>query len=99
MTTERITLLLLALVASGLTSLALIPLARRLAQRIGLVDRPDGRRKMHAQATPVAGGIALLASATLVLAALLSVPSVATLFLPCETAMRALLLGAVLICA
>jgi UDP-GlcNAc:undecaprenyl-phosphate GlcNAc-1-phosphate transferase len=54
---------------------------------------------MHAQATPVAGGIALLASATLVLAALLSVPGVAALFLPCATAMRGLLLGAVLICA
>jgi UDP-GlcNAc:undecaprenyl-phosphate GlcNAc-1-phosphate transferase len=99
MTTERITLLLVVLAASGLTSLALIPFARWLAQRIGLVDRPDGRRKMHAQAIPVSGGIALLASATLVLAALLCVPGVAALFLPCASEMRGLLLGAVLICA
>jgi UDP-GlcNAc:undecaprenyl-phosphate GlcNAc-1-phosphate transferase len=54
---------------------------------------------MHAEATPVAGGIALFASAALVLAALLSVPGVAALFLPCATAMRGLLLGALLICA
>jgi UDP-GlcNAc:undecaprenyl-phosphate GlcNAc-1-phosphate transferase len=99
MTTQRITLLLIALAASGLTSLALIPFARGLARRLGLVDRPDGRRKMHSQATPVSGGIALLASATLVLAALLSVPGVAALFVPCAAEMRGLFLGAVLICA
>jgi UDP-GlcNAc:undecaprenyl-phosphate GlcNAc-1-phosphate transferase len=98
MTTERITLLLVALAASGLTSVALIPLARRVALRLGLVDRPDGRRKMHAQATPVTGGIALLASATLVLAVLLSIPGVTALFLPCAREMRGLLLGAVVIC-
>jgi UDP-GlcNAc:undecaprenyl-phosphate/decaprenyl-phosphate GlcNAc-1-phosphate transferase len=47
------------LVSLGL-SLLLTPIARRVALRINLVDRPDGRRKIHAQAIPVAGGLAVL---------------------------------------
>lgn len=50
---------LAALFAAGLGgSLALTGAARGLARRIGLVDRPDGRRKMHARVVPVAGGLA-----------------------------------------
>jgi UDP-GlcNAc:undecaprenyl-phosphate GlcNAc-1-phosphate transferase len=98
MTTDRIMVLVAALVASCLASVALIPLARLIACRVGLVDRPDGRRKMHARATPVAGGIALFAAANLVLTALLCLPGVADLFLLCASEMRGLLLGSVLIC-
>jgi UDP-GlcNAc:undecaprenyl-phosphate GlcNAc-1-phosphate transferase len=45
------------------------PLARALAARYGLVDWPDGKRKVHARATPRAGGIAILLSATVALSA------------------------------
>src|SRR5262249_39837817 len=38
------------------------PLARVFAARFGPVDRPDGRRKVHGKATPVAGGGAVLLS-------------------------------------
>ena len=48
-------------------SLALTPLIRTLARRGGLVDRPDGRRKMHAEAIPVAGGVAVFLSSAAVL--------------------------------
>jgi UDP-GlcNAc:undecaprenyl-phosphate GlcNAc-1-phosphate transferase len=52
-------------------SLALTPFVRRLADRFGLVDRPDGHRKLHGQAIPVAGGLAvLLATGTAVALAL-----------------------------
>src|SRR5262249_5896824 len=34
---------------------ALVPLVRAAARRCGLVDHPDGRRKMHARAVPLAG--------------------------------------------
>src|SRR5262249_1112934 len=51
--------------------LAVGPLVRALALRVGLVDRPDGRRKLQHQAVPVAGGLAILASAAAVLAAAL----------------------------
>jgi UDP-GlcNAc:undecaprenyl-phosphate GlcNAc-1-phosphate transferase len=33
--------------------------ARELARRVGLVDRPDGHRKLQSQAIPLAGGIAI----------------------------------------
>src|SRR5690242_12957597 len=42
-----------------LTALGL-PLARRLADAMGLIDRPDGRRKLHRRPVPLAGGLALL---------------------------------------
>lgn len=42
--------------------LILTPAVRRLAVRLDLVDRPDGRRKIHVDCTPVAGGLAVLVS-------------------------------------
>ncbi|MBM3516445.1 MAG: undecaprenyl/decaprenyl-phosphate alpha-N-acetylglucosaminyl 1-phosphate transferase [Alphaproteobacteria bacterium] len=46
----------------GLLALAFIIClcARPLAARLGVVDVPDGRRKVHARATPLVGGIAVL---------------------------------------
>jgi UDP-GlcNAc:undecaprenyl-phosphate GlcNAc-1-phosphate transferase len=40
----------------------LVPPARRWASRLGLMDRPDGRRKLHSRSIPVAGGPVLLLS-------------------------------------
>src|SRR5262245_10512270 len=54
--------------ASLLLCLALTPVARALARRVRLVDRPDNRRKMHGRAVPVAGGLPILLSACLALA-------------------------------
>ena len=66
----------LVMVLGGSCSLclALIPLLKTLAIHHGLIDRPDGRRKIHARPIPLAGGLAILCSATgtLVLAPLLS---------------------------
>jgi UDP-GlcNAc:undecaprenyl-phosphate/decaprenyl-phosphate GlcNAc-1-phosphate transferase len=42
--------------------LLITPLARALAARFGPVDYPDGRRKVHGKATPMAGGVAVLFS-------------------------------------
>jgi UDP-GlcNAc:undecaprenyl-phosphate GlcNAc-1-phosphate transferase len=42
--------------------LLITPLARVLAARFGPVDYPDGRRKVHGKATPMAGGVALFFS-------------------------------------
>ena len=46
-----------------------------LASRYGLVDRPDGWRKIHATAIPVVGGIPVLLSCTTVLVLALLLPS------------------------
>lgn len=46
---------LLAFVACAL----LTPVVRCLAVRYGIVDAPDGRRKLHRTPTPLAGGVAI----------------------------------------
>jgi UDP-GlcNAc:undecaprenyl-phosphate GlcNAc-1-phosphate transferase len=40
-------------------SLALTPVVRALAWRFGVVDLPDGKRKLHARAVPKLGGVAV----------------------------------------
>jgi len=54
-------LLLLVAIGFGL-SVVLTPLARAAALRVGLVDAPDQRRKIHRAPMPVAGGLAVLAA-------------------------------------
>jgi len=54
----------LTLIAAFLLSIVLTPMVRALALRIGLVDLPDGRRKMHDRAIPQAGGVAILIAAS-----------------------------------
>jgi UDP-GlcNAc:undecaprenyl-phosphate GlcNAc-1-phosphate transferase len=70
------TTLLVILGCSCGLCLVLTPLVRGLAARYGLVDRPDGQRKLHARAVPTAGGLAILLSgAGALAAALLTFPS------------------------
>jgi len=52
----------LALVASTLLSMALVPILIRLAPRLGLVDLPN-HRKVHVGVIPRVGGIAIVAAA------------------------------------
>lgn len=68
--------LLAAVAAVGcLASLAVTPLVRTLARRVGLLDRPDLHRKMHAQATPLGGGLAFIVSAAAALSLAVFFPS------------------------
>ena len=57
-----------ALLGALTLSLSFTPLARRLALRIDLVDRPDGRKK-HLLTTPLLGGLAIFFSFASVLVA------------------------------
>jgi UDP-GlcNAc:undecaprenyl-phosphate GlcNAc-1-phosphate transferase len=50
---------LLAVLSACLTACATLPLWRKWALRVGLVDDP-GARKIHEQPTPLAGGLAVL---------------------------------------
>jgi UDP-GlcNAc:undecaprenyl-phosphate GlcNAc-1-phosphate transferase len=57
----------LLVIAFGLSfglGIVLTPLARDIAARSGLVDRPDGRRKIHRAPVPLAGGIAVFFAAS-----------------------------------
>ncbi len=53
---------LLIVVFAALCSLVATPIVRRVAQRFGWVDRPDGGRKQHAEPIPRVGGLAIYTS-------------------------------------
>ncbi len=50
---------------SLITALSLTPLFRRMAGPLGLVDKPDGHRKIHADPVPRVGGLVLMCGLTL----------------------------------
>lgn len=56
----------IALVSSFLLTLFLVPILARFAQRVGLVDRPDNKRKLHEAAIPMVGGLALFITVAIV---------------------------------
>src|SRR5437588_11513284 len=72
------TLALVFLAALGVC-VVLTPLVRTAAKSLGLVDEPDGRRKVHTRPIPVAGGVAVLLSTAAVLAVVLLGPWQGTL--------------------
>lgn len=49
----------LTFIVSCLLSLMLVPVVARCCRAYGLVDHPDGHRKLHAQPAALAGGIAV----------------------------------------
>ena len=51
-----------AFVTCVIITLLLIPLLASVARRIGLVDHPDKKRKLHLDAIPLVGGIAIATS-------------------------------------
>ena len=62
--------LLLIFSSSCLLSLFANWAAREAARRVGLVDRPDGHRKLQSQAIPLAGGIAIFVATLATIAGL-----------------------------
>lgn len=52
--------LLILFTVGLLFAIGMTPVVMRLATRIGLLDHPDGTRKLHAKPTPVAGGPIIL---------------------------------------
>lgn len=48
---------------SLLAALLFVPAVRRIAERVGWIDAPDGDRKVHDRAVPNVGGIAIVAAA------------------------------------
>ena len=54
--------LTLTVVAVFLASLTLTAVVRAAARRWGIVDTPDGRRKLHGRPVPLWGGLAVYAA-------------------------------------
>jgi len=100
MMSQMLPLLLVFLVLSCALALLLTPLARFLASRFGLVDKPDGRRKLQRQPIPMAGGLVILASSVVALGVgILCFPQVRDLLHEKTWSLVGLLLGAAIICA
>jgi UDP-GlcNAc:undecaprenyl-phosphate GlcNAc-1-phosphate transferase len=92
---------LFALLALSLAvCVALTPLVSALAIRLGVVDHPDGRRKMQARGIPAAGGVAVLLATALAPTLLMAVsPAVLDAFAEQAHALLGLLLASLIICA
>lgn len=72
------TVWVVALACGAAFGLAFTRIGRAAARRLGLLDAPDGRRKVQARPVPVVGGVAVLAAALAALAvAALILPEVA----------------------
>jgi UDP-GlcNAc:undecaprenyl-phosphate/decaprenyl-phosphate GlcNAc-1-phosphate transferase len=59
-TLQLVSSLSVELLAVMLTTLVCVFLANRLAPRMGLIDHPDGKRKLHSRPVPTTGGLAML---------------------------------------
>jgi UDP-GlcNAc:undecaprenyl-phosphate GlcNAc-1-phosphate transferase len=80
--------------------LLLTPRVRSLAFWLLLVDQPDGRRKLHARAVPVAGGPVLLVGLAVALLVVLAVPGrLQEQALAASRDLGGLLAGCLVICA
>lgn len=60
---------------SGALCLMFTPLARTLAMRLGLVDTPDGERKIHDRPVPTTGGLAVFLALFLALGLVGALPA------------------------
>lgn len=58
-----------------LLSLGLTAIVKQLAPVVGLTDKPDGNRKLHGNATPVGGGVAVFLTSVIVLSAIWLFPN------------------------
>lgn len=59
------TSLMFTLFVTLVASLSLTALVRILARQWGIIDNPDGRRKLHGQPTPLLGGVAVYGATVL----------------------------------
>jgi len=90
-------LLVIAALSVGICA-AVMPFARRLAVCLGLVDRPDGQRKMQTRPIPLAGGITVLLSVCGALGAVLPLADTTPTRTADGTFLAGLLAAAVVIC-
>src|SRR4051794_29854996 len=93
------TLLFLLALAGGF-GLLLTRVARVVAARVGMVDSPDGKRKMQPAPVPVAGGVAVFVAGLLALAGVAAVdPDLASVLTADPRKALALLAAAALLVA
>jgi UDP-GlcNAc:undecaprenyl-phosphate GlcNAc-1-phosphate transferase len=97
---DHIELLTVLFAMALVSSLIFTRQARSIGSRIGLVDQPDGRRKMHGRVVPLVGGISVFASTVVVLSiAFLTPGPFAAAAAADAKGLLGLLAGSVVICA
>jgi UDP-GlcNAc:undecaprenyl-phosphate GlcNAc-1-phosphate transferase len=62
-------------ITAGVISFSMTLVVRALAPRVGLTDRPDGRRKLDQRLTPLGGGLAVYVAMVVVILVLFLVPN------------------------
>jgi UDP-GlcNAc:undecaprenyl-phosphate GlcNAc-1-phosphate transferase len=85
---------LLSFAGAAMATLCLTPLARWLARRTGVVDMPDGKRKLQRFPIPLLGGVAVYGGFALTACALLATSSLGGF----ESRMPWVLLGLGMLC-
>jgi UDP-GlcNAc:undecaprenyl-phosphate GlcNAc-1-phosphate transferase len=91
--------LLITLGSAFAAGVLLVPVARALAARWGLVDAPDGRRKMQQRPIPVAGGPAVFLAGLAAIGVALAIPGVVReRILEQHASLLGLLLASAIIC-
>jgi UDP-GlcNAc:undecaprenyl-phosphate GlcNAc-1-phosphate transferase len=65
---------IMSLVAAGFAGAIFTAVMIRISPRLGLVDRPDQRRKLHVESMPLGGGAAVFLATVLVLGGLVMLP-------------------------
>lgn len=87
------------IVIAFVAAVVLTALARELALRVGLVDKPDQQRKIHAQATPLGGGLAVFLAVLVAVGSCAFAPNLsAHLYSDAGRELVGLSLGAIFIC-
>ncbi len=82
------------------TTLGLTPLVRRAALAFGMVDQPDGHRKLHPTSVPMGGGLAVFAGMAAAVTASLTIPSLFPLGIADDTRfLIGLTVAATIVCA
>ncbi len=90
---------LLSVVSGLIVSIILTPVAALFARKIGLVDAPDGHRKLHGRVVPLGGGLAIVATLLLMGTALVMFfPEMQQSFLKDPLSLIAILIAVSLIC-
>lgn len=69
------TLIITVFLISGAASSLLTVLVRRFAPQVGLTDHPDAHRKLHEEAVPLGGGLAVFLATTMVIGGLSAIPN------------------------
>lgn len=87
---DMLTTLILSFSLAFILSFVSTPLVRKMAFKMGAVDVPDGKRRIHKKSTPLIGGLAIFYGTFI---------SLLCFYRPIDETLRGILLGSIIIVA